>query len=118
MRCDQALTLRGEAKLGVAKYISIYILGMRFVWDPDKAEINLGRHQVAFEEAIEAFFDPQAVDEYDADHSVYEHRYNLIGWSSRRLLFVVYTEPEDGVINIISARKAEKKHQRTYEKQN
>ncbi len=118
MRYDQALAIRGETRPGVAKYISIYILGMRFDWDSDKAEINFGRHQVTFEEAIEAFFDPQAVDEYDADHSVYEHRYNLIELSSRRHLFVVYTEPEDGVIHIISARKAEKKHQKIYEGQN
>lgn len=52
---------------------------MRFEWDPDKAKINEARHQIAFEEALEAFFDPHAVDDYDADHSVYEHRYNLIG---------------------------------------
>jgi uncharacterized protein len=91
---------------------------MRFDWNPEKAEINEGRHQVTFEEAIEAFFDPHAVDDYDVDHSIYEHRYNLIGWSSRRLLFIVYTEPEEGVIHLISARKASKKHQRIYEERN
>jgi uncharacterized DUF497 family protein len=73
---------------------------------------------VTFEEAIEAFFDPYAIDDYDADHSVYEHRYNLIGLSSRRLLFVVYTEPEEGLIHLISARKASKRHQGIYEEQN
>jgi hypothetical protein len=91
---------------------------MRFEWDLDKAAINLKRHRVSFEEAVEAFFDPNAVDDYDADHSVFEARYNLIALSSRRLVFVVYTEPEEGLIRIISARKAEKKHQRIYEEQN
>jgi uncharacterized DUF497 family protein len=90
---------------------------VRFEWDTNKAAINLERHQVNFEEAVEAFFDPNAVDDYDSDHSIEEARYNLIGLSSRRLLFIVYTEPEEAIIRIISARKAEKKHQRIYEQQ-
>lgn len=84
------------------------------MWDPDKAVINWQRHKVSFEEAREAFFDPQAVDDFDPDHSDEETRYNLIGLSSRRLLFVVYTEPARGIVRLISARKAEKKHRRIY----
>ncbi|NOT57104.1 MAG: BrnT family toxin [Deltaproteobacteria bacterium] len=87
---------------------------MRFEWDPEKAVINHERHKVSFEEALEAFFDPRAVDDFDADHSEKEVRFNLIGLSSRRLLFVVYTQPEEDVIRLISARKAEKKHRRIY----
>lgn len=89
---------------------------MRFEWDPDKAATNLKRHRVSFEEAVEAFFDPTAVDDFDPEHSLEETRFNLIGLSSRRLLFVVYTQPEDDVIRIVSARKAEKKHQGIYER--
>jgi uncharacterized DUF497 family protein len=90
---------------------------VRFEWDANKASINLERHQISYHEAIEAFFDPNAVDDYDAEHSDNETRYNLIGFSSHRLLFIVYTEPEESVIRLISARKAEKKHQRIYEQQ-
>jgi len=71
---------------------------MNFHWDPDKAAINIERHQVSFEEAIEAFFDPNALDDYDEEHSDDETRFNLIGLSSRRLLFIVYTEPESETI--------------------
>lgn len=71
-------------------------------------------HLVTFEEAQEAFFDSNAVDDYDATHSTRETRYNLIGMSSRRLLFIVYSEPEPNVIRLISARKADRKHQRVY----
>ena len=88
---------------------------MRFEWDADKAGKNLKKHRVSFEEAVTAFFDSDAVDDYDPEHSGRERRYNLIGLSDRRLLFVVYTEPEDSVIRIVSARKAEKKHRRIYE---
>jgi uncharacterized protein len=87
---------------------------MRFEWDPAKAQRNQRDHDITFEEAQEAFFDSNAVDNYDADHSTRETRYNLIGMSSRRLLFVVYSEPAADVIRVISARKADRKHQRIY----
>lgn len=91
---------------------------MNFDWDPKKAAKNWQRHRIRFDEAIEAFFDPDALDTYDAEHSTLEEtRYNLIGNSSRRLLFIVYTEPNENLIHIISARKAEQKHQRAYEQQ-
>lgn len=91
---------------------------MRFTWNPNKAAINIQRHRVSFEEAMEAFFDQNAVDDYDIEHSDDESRFNLIGLSSRRLLFVVYTEPAEGTIHIISARRAEGKQQEIYEEQN
>ncbi|MEZ4727826.1 MAG: BrnT family toxin [Caldilineaceae bacterium] len=88
---------------------------MNFEWNYGKALLNWRRHRIDFEEAKEAFFDPNAVDDYDEAHSTEEMRYNLIGMSSRRLLFIVYTEPEANVVRIISARKAEQKHQKIYE---
>lgn len=65
-------------------------MNLRFTWNSGKAERNQRRHQVSFEEVVEAFFDPNAVDDYDADHSVTEHRYHLIGLSSRRLFCCVF----------------------------
>lgn len=53
---------------------------MRFEWDPAKADINIKRHGISFEEAVESFFDPDAADNYDEAHSEYEFRYNLIGF--------------------------------------
>jgi len=88
---------------------------MRFEWDTAKADRNLKRHGISFEEAIESFFDPDAADNYDDAHSECEARYNLIGLSQHHLLFIVYAEPGEDVIRIISARKAEKKHRRIYE---
>lgn len=92
---------------------------MKFDWDNRKAEANLKAHDVSFDEAQEAFFDPNAIEFYDADHSTRtETRYNLIGLSSRRLLFVVYTELEGTTAWIISARKAENKQRKLYEEGN
>ena len=89
---------------------------MRFEWDAAKAAVNLKTRGISFDEAIEAFFDPNAVAGCDSEHSVDEDRFYIIGFSSRRLLYVVYAEQSQGdVIRIISARKAEGKKQKEYE---
>ena len=93
-------------------------MNIRFQWDPYKAAANWQRHRVRFQEAIEAFFDPNAIENYDEEHADSEDRFRLIGMSHRRLLFVVYSEPTPGTVRIISARKAEQKQQRYYEQAN
>jgi uncharacterized DUF497 family protein len=91
---------------------------MKFEWDEKKAEINLKIHGVSFGEASEVFFDPNAIEGYDSAHSAGENRFYIIGFSSRRLLFVVYAQRLRGnIIRIISARKAERKKQKEYEKE-
>jgi len=92
---------------------------VKFVWDEKKAEENFKNHGIAFEEAQEVFFDPNAIDFFDSEHSTdQESRYNIIGLSSRRLLFVAYTESQDKTIWLIPARKAEAKYRRLYEEEN
>ena len=92
---------------------------MRFEWDINKAALNIKNHDVSFEEAAEAFYDPQAVYGADKDHSEDEERFYLIGFSSRRLLFVIYAERvASDTIRIITARKAEAKYQNEYAEEN
>ena len=88
---------------------------MEFEWDDAKASENLRKHGVDFREAEEAFEDENAVDEFDDAHSSdEEHRFALIGLSSRRLLFVTYTIRRDTVVRIISARRATPRQERFY----
>ena len=76
---------------------------MQFNWDENKAERNLSKHRVSFEEAKTVFDDPLYVDFYDPDHSEDEERYLIVGQSNRgRLLIVSYTERGNS-IRIISA---------------
>ena len=89
----------------------------RFEWDEDKAIINAAKHGVSFEEAGEAFADPQRVEIFDDDHSLNEDRYQIVGLSKRRLLFVVFTE-RDNRIRLIHARKASKDMEILYVEQN
>jgi uncharacterized protein len=89
---------------------------MGFEWDPKKEKINVRKHGIGFEEAEGVFEDANAIDEYDDAHSSdEEHRFAILGMSSRRLLFVVYTVREDNSIRLISARKANRKQERFYE---
>lgn len=52
---------------------------MQFEWGDDKAEANLGKHGVSFEEALTCFYDPEQVALYDPQHSEDEDREMLIG---------------------------------------
>jgi len=88
---------------------------MTFAWDPHKANLNLWKHRVSFEEAITALLDPLSKTDLDPDHSIHEHRFITFGMSvRRRLLIVSYTERAD-VIRLISARLATKAERKIYE---
>ncbi len=87
-----------------------------FVWDENKAVVNLKRHKISFEEAQTVFSDPNARMIFDPEHSEVEDRFILLGISSGlRLLVVCHCYREDDmIIRIISARKANKQEQKQY----
>jgi uncharacterized DUF497 family protein len=87
---------------------------VRCEWDDAKAAANLRKHGDSFEEAAEVFDDPGAFGDYDAEHSEEESRFFIIGLSSRRLLYVVYTERKGDIVHIISARRANKLESKIY----
>ena len=89
---------------------------MRFEWDANKALINVAKHGVSFDEATEVFSDPNALEGYDILHSTNETRFSIIGFSSRRLLYVVYAERSTDIVRLISARKANKAERKIYER--
>ncbi|MGI8668976.1 MAG: BrnT family toxin [Aridibacter sp.] len=90
---------------------------MEFEWDKEKAAANFKKNDVSFEEAALSFFDENAVELFDKINSEDEIRYQLIGISNTRLIFVAYTERNEQ-IRIISARKANARHTRIYNEQN
>jgi uncharacterized DUF497 family protein len=66
---------------------------MEFEWDPEKAQRNLRKHRVSFDEAVTVFYDPLSATFDDTGHSVGERRYITIGCSANdRLLVVAHTE--------------------------
>ena len=92
--------------------------GIRFDWDPKKSVANKRRHGVSFEEARSVFYDENALEFYDFEHSVREERFLMLGVRAKlRMLLVCYTYRKgEGVIRIISARKATKKESKEYAK--
>jgi uncharacterized DUF497 family protein len=87
---------------------------MEIEFDPTKAEKNLTKHGVSFEEAASVLLDPMALGFEDLDVEG-ESRWILVGMSSQaRLLTIVYTLRDGERIRLISARKATRNEAKLY----
>lgn len=88
---------------------------MDFEWDDEKNLGNQRKHGLSFEDARILFAsDERVLEIFYASHSDFEDRYIAIGPVGRRLIVVVYTEPEEARIRIISARWANEREQSLY----
>ncbi len=78
---------------------------MDFVWDEQKNESNIGKHGLDFADARHVFDAPMlvALDERD-DYG--EDRWIGIGLLDGRVVAIVFTEPDENTIRVISLRKA------------
>ena len=91
----------------------------RFEWDPVKARRNLKDHGIAFERAATVFLDPEALSEFDEEHSHDEDRWLTLGLDrTGSLLVVCHTYREETAVSarirLISARRASKNEARQY----
>ena len=87
---------------------------MGFAWDPRKANRNLAKHGISFDDAKTVFDDGFFLVFEDPDHSTEESRFIIMGQSKKgRLLVVAYTQRSD-TIRIISAREATRHERRVY----
>ena len=87
-------------------------------WDEKKAEENLRKHRVSFDEAETVFDDPLAITISDPEHSADEDRFIDIGQSNqKRILVVAYTE-RGKKVRLISARLATRAERKKYEEEN
>lgn len=88
---------------------------VQFEWDAVKAQGNVVRHGVSFEDALSVFGDPLATTIRDPDHSLDEERFLTTGVSKgQRLIIVSHTERE-GRLRIISAPAVTAAERRQYE---
>jgi hypothetical protein len=88
---------------------------MRFDWDPKKAQSNLRKHGVSFDEAATVFPDPHAASGPGPDRSVDEQRYITFGSSKLGRLLAVCHTYRPGTIRIINARRVTRGERRIYE---
>ncbi len=89
---------------------------IKFSWDINKAQSNLIKHQVSFEEAKTVFDDENARLIFDPDYSEDEDRFILLVFScNSKILTVVHCYRDDEQnIRIISARKSTKIEEKQY----
>ena len=95
---------------------TVFMDPLRFEWDRRKDAANIRKHGVSFEEARTAFYDGNAIQFLDPDHSEDEDRFILLGTSFKLRIPVVchcFRESET-VVRIISARKADRSEERDY----
>lgn len=88
---------------------------MEFEWNSNKAELNIEKHGVSFQEAATVFNDSLSITFPDPDHSIGENRYVIIGVSRFGQLLVVAHTDRGEKVRIISARKATRQERRFYE---
>ena len=88
---------------------------INFIWDKNKAKLNLVKHNLSFEEAATVFADPLAFVFDDVEHTRKEQRALIIGHTSKNKVIIVSFTERDQHIRIISARKATKKEKQDYE---
>ncbi|NOQ36189.1 MAG: BrnT family toxin [Methylococcaceae bacterium] len=89
---------------------------MKFDWHLEKAQSNLKKHGISFEEGSSVFDDFLAYIFDDKYSSINENRELIIGYSNlNNLLVVSFTEREDGLIRIISCREATTRERKNHE---
>jgi uncharacterized DUF497 family protein len=88
-----------------------------FEWDEVKAESNLRKHGISFDDAIEVFYDPYAVFEQNRVVDG-ELRWQAIGMAEDLVMLqvahAVIERDVDEVFRIISARRATRNERRLY----
>ena len=94
-------------------------LAYDFEWDAHKADSNLKKHGVTFEQAASVFLDALSLSVFDKAHSKHEERWFTLGHTSGGMLLAVAhtyqaTSSTSMRVRIISARLATKQEQNFY----
>jgi hypothetical protein len=87
---------------------------IEFEWDEVKADSNLAKHGISFDDAIAVFADPAIVMVTTFREEDGEDRFKAIGRIGDLVFTVVYTERND-VKRLISARRANAKEEKRYD---
>jgi uncharacterized DUF497 family protein len=85
---------------------------MDFEWDNNKNQLNCEKHGLLFEDA-ELIFSGKTVTFKDDRKNYGESRFITLGELKKRVIVLVHTE-RNGVIRIISMRKANEREKKIY----
>ena len=88
---------------------------VRVTWDEAKNLGNKRKHGISFDEAAELFTSStEYLEIFDYEHSDLEDRFLAIGPVRRGLVLVVWTERDENVARVISARWATRRERALY----
>jgi uncharacterized protein len=86
---------------------------MRFEWDERKNRKNIRKHGFDFTDAWEVFESP-VLERVDDRQNYGDERWVAIGRLREVTVVIVYTQPDDQSMRIISLRKADQDEQEIY----
>ncbi|PSB26850.1 BrnT family toxin [Stenomitos frigidus] len=87
---------------------------MKFEWDQQKNQANIVKHGLDFADAPKIFRLPLRVS-LDERQDYGEERWIGIGILDGRVMVIVFTEPDEQIIRILSLRKALPYERKRYE---
>ncbi len=87
---------------------------MKFEWDGEKNQANIAKHELDFADAPKVFSLPLRIS-LDERENYGENRWIGLGILDGRVVIVVFTEPDEQTIRIISLRKALPYERKRYE---
>ncbi len=87
---------------------------MKFIWNRRKNAANVKKHELDFADAYKVFESPMLVD-LDNREDYGEDRWIGVGLMENRVVVIVFTEPDEDTIRIISFRKATTDERDNYE---
>jgi uncharacterized protein len=90
---------------------------MEFEWDDNKAQKNLLKHYIAFEDVTAVFYDPLRLTFDVTRLKDGEQRSKVIGKMNDTVIVTVVCTDREGRVRIISARKAGKNERDYYNNQ-
>jgi uncharacterized DUF497 family protein len=86
------------------------------MWDRHKNKANIKKHELDFADAYKVFESPMLVG-LDEREDYGEDRWIGIGLMENRVVVIVFTEPDEDTIRVISFRKATTDERNNYEKE-
>ncbi len=89
---------------------------MKFTWDEEKNAINRQKHGIDFDD-VSTVFEKPMMTFLDQRKEYGEDRWVGIGWLRDILAVIVFTEPDDETIRLISARKAKRHEAQIYKQE-
>jgi uncharacterized protein len=87
---------------------------MEFEWDQRKNQVNIAKHNLDFADVPRVFRLPLRIS-FDERQDYGEDRWIGIGILDGRVVMIVFTEPDERTIRIISLRKALPYERKLYE---